>query len=439
MRIERLILETSELSYALDFHPRLTVIAGLGGRDRDGLIGELVGALGGGAEGAHLELVSDTGSRFAVLRPLGGSPRIISVDAGLDVTDRFCDGGGGLNLLGDAGLEVATARRVLAIDAAALAAGDDDAPLIRHLATAEQRELWISAEILRSASVRLREENDAYEGRRDDDADLERIEQLREVHVARRDRFERVRRLTAMIAGAAGLITVPGLMFLGLWAVVPSAALTVLSALATLVTWRLTAASEQAESRALAKFGAQSYLGFQLQRVNGLFGSDQARRDLMWAAENHRSAAQRWERVSGGEDLSWVFTRRDRIAAAARVGSEVFGDGSGLLRGTLEHAIGLAENLIERLAGLRSVGLSEENYTAILDEPFVRLDPSAMPSLLELLVRSSEHQQIVLLTEDTDIAEWARVEAMAGTLLLIEPIPTEPEQRPATGAVATSD
>ena len=99
----------------------------------------------------------------------------------------------------------------------------------------------------------------------------------------------------------------------------------------------------------------------------------------------------------------------------------------------------LAENLIERLAGLRSVGLSEENYTAILDEPFVRLDPSAMPSLLELLVRSSEHQQIVLLTEDTDIAEWARVEAMAGTLLLIEPIPTEPEQRPATGAVATSD
>ena len=47
-----------------------------------------------------------------------------------------------------------------------------------------------------------------------------------------------------------------------------------------------------------------------------------------------------------------------------------------------------------------------------------------LPSLLEVMVRSSEHQQIVLLTESATVASWARVEAMTGAIGIIEPTPT---------------
>ena len=46
------------------------------------------------------------------------------------------------------------------------------------------------------------------------------------------------------------------------------------------------------------------------------------------------------------------------------------------------------------------------------------------PALLEILVQSSEHQQIVLLTESEAVASWARVEAMTAAIGVIEPTPT---------------
>ena len=41
--------------------------------------------------------------------------------------------------------------------------------------------------------------------------------------------------------------------------------------------------------------------------------------------------------------------------------------------------------------------------------------------MLELLGRSAGAPQVVYLTEDEDVAAWARIEALAGTLELIEP------------------
>lgn len=46
MRYERLVIEGGGASYVLDFHPRLTVISGVGQIERDGIVNELVGALG---------------------------------------------------------------------------------------------------------------------------------------------------------------------------------------------------------------------------------------------------------------------------------------------------------------------------------------------------------------------------------------------------------
>ena len=57
-------------------------------------------------------------------------------------------------------------------------------------------------------------------------------------------------------------------------------------------------------------------------------------------------------------------------------------------------------------------------------------EPATLPAMLEVLVRSSEHQQIILLTESDTVAGWARVEAMTGAIGIIEPTPDRPARRP---------
>jgi hypothetical protein len=59
----------------------------------------------------------------------------------------------------------------------------------------------------------------------------------------------------------------------------------------------------------------------------------------------------------------------------------------------------------------------------LLDDALSDVDPSSKPGLLELLVKASAHQQIIYLTEDEDVAAWARVESMTGGLSLVEPAP----------------
>ena len=66
VRYQRLILEAGPNAVTVRFHPRLTVIAGVGRSERDGLVGELLGAMAGGRGGAHLEIMDDHGRRLAV-------------------------------------------------------------------------------------------------------------------------------------------------------------------------------------------------------------------------------------------------------------------------------------------------------------------------------------------------------------------------------------
>src|ERR671911_50756 len=57
----------------------------------------------------------------------------------------------------------------------------------------------------------------------------------------------------------------------------------------------------------------------------------------------------------------------------------------------------------------------------LLDETFDQLEPAVVPLLLELLPGLVGDLQVMLLTEDEAIASWARLEALAGELALIEP------------------
>ena len=44
------------------------------------------------------------------------------------------------------------------------------------------------------------------------------------------------------------------------------------------------------------------------------------------------------------------------------------------------------------------------------------------PELLELLMKASADQQVIYLTQDEDVASWARVEALTGAMSVVEPV-----------------
>ena len=56
----------------------------------------------------------------------------------------------------------------------------------------------------------------------------------------------------------------------------------------------------------------------------------------------------------------------------------------------------------------------------------VDVDPAIKPDLLELLTKASNNQQVIYLTEDPDVAAWARVEALTGQLSIVEPVADKP-------------
>lgn len=421
MQFERLVIESGASSVSFDLHPRLTVIAGMSQMERDGLINEFVGALGNSRSGIHLELVAGNGNRFAVFRPSGAPHRVIDVDHRTDVTQQFSDATGSIDLLSRAGLDVRTARKVMRFGSQDLAETTERGAYIQQLARIEQNELWSAAEALVIADRRMEEEADAVGSSVEDAEVIERIEQRHEQFERTQVDNEKVRRMTFLAAGFAALLAVPAAALIGTFAVIPLGLVALAAVAVSIVYWQRMEKARTAEEAALADAGAQSYLGFHLQRVNSLLGSDQGRQRLIRAAEEHRQAAQRWHALAGEVDVNWAVANRAEITGAARLRANVQpfltpeDPSSGDQTAAAAHAV------LGRLEQLRSLGPGWESFPALLDEPFQGLDSGTLPAMLELLVRSSEHQQIILLSESATVSEWARVEAMTGAIGVIEP------------------
>ncbi len=424
MQYERLVVEAGDNTFTLDLHPGLTVVGGVGQLERDGLVAELCGALGHGRAGVHLEVTSDSGTRFAIFRPHGARHRVIDVDAAVDVTREFSDDDGNIDLLSRAGLSVREAKESMRFTAADLVTSRERDEMVRALAQVNQNELWVAAEALRQAQRRLDEEAAAV-GTSAEDADvIERIEERHAAFERSQALQERWRKQTFLASGLSAIGVVPAVLQFGTLAAIPLILIAVAATVASIWMWRLTERTAREEEEALAAAGAQSYLGFHLQRVNGLLSSDQARKRLMQASEEHREAQRRWAVIAGDVDLAWALSQRSAIAAAVKLRHEVVS--LGMLPSTSDNADGerttaLAHALIGRLNELRTLGPGNESFPAILDDPFVGVEPAITPSLLELLVRSSTHQQVILLTEDEQIVQWAKLEAMTGALGVVEP------------------
>jgi hypothetical protein len=123
----------------------------------------------------------------------------------------------------------------------------------------------------------------------------------------------------------------------------------------------------------------------------------------------------------------WAMTVRERILATSQRVDLVDGahGGATVVPGTVSlstvEPAELAQALIVRLADLRHAGAGGESLPLILDEPLIGVDASVKQWMLELVGRSAGLPQVLYLTNDPDVAAWARMEAIAGHLEIIEP------------------
>jgi hypothetical protein len=424
VRYQRLILEAGRNAVTVRFHPRLTVVAGVGRLERESLVGELLGSLGGGRGGAHLELSEDSGRRLAVMRPESGRDRVIEIETGQDVTSEFENMHGAVDILDHLGLNLEAARRLCRLSATDVAATSRSDTLVRALASIDQDELWRAADRVRATDVALKAEAEALGAAPEDAPVIEEIERRHAELESAQERHEDVRHHAIFIGGACALGAIPAALLNRLYAL-PFLAVAMLTTVIAIRFRRRMELARKAESEALATAGARSYIGFHLQRVNGLLQGQHNRQRLAQAAEDHRQAVARWGALAGEVAVEWALTMRERIATAAQRLADEGRARTGLAGPSLRSVepADLAHALVARLAELRHAGPGGQSLPLVLDEPLIGVEPSIKQWMLELIGRSAGTPQVVYLTEDEDVAAWARMEAVAGHLAVIEPSP----------------
>ncbi len=299
VRFERLIIEAGSATFNLDLHQRLTVIAGVGKMERDALVAELLAALTSGRSGVHVEAVEDTGRRLAVFRPAGAKGRVVDVDRATDVTEEFTGVHGRIDLLRRTGIDAAAARRKLRFDKADLQAASQGAEIIRRLAEADQARLWSAAESLLASQTALQAEAEISGSAPEDAEIIELVEERHAEFEEAQARHERIRQLALAVSGCATIGTA-GALLQGMLSVAIGIVLVALvAALGAIKTRNLAEAARGAEGEALAAAGVHTYLGFHLERVNGMLSSDASRRQLLTANDDFRRARAAFSALAG--------------------------------------------------------------------------------------------------------------------------------------------
>jgi hypothetical protein len=429
MRVERLVIEAGSNTFTLDLHPKLTVVAGMGHLERESLIGELIGSLGGSSHGVHVEVEDGAGRHLAVFRPENARHRVVDVDSARDVSKDYRQEDGRLDLFARLGLNTKSARRTMRLTPADMETATRGDESIELLASADQNRLWAAAESLRKSDDHLTNEAEAVGSAPEDAEIIDRVEQRHKAFEQAIARNEKMRFSAIYVGGMSAIVSVPAGVEYGILAG-PFLALSVVTTLMALVFRRKMARAQVAEEEALAAAGAQTYLGFHLQRVNGLLANDGNRQRLMDAAGGRKQAMTAWNMVAGDIPVDWALAHKTEVMAASQLRRDV--DALGNLSTTAPSipknvTAELAHVLVNRLAELQKIGPNEESLPLLLDDPFQGVDASVKPLLLELLSSGAGSPQIIFLTEDEDVASWARLESLTGDVSLVEPAPQHDE------------
>lgn len=432
--MSRMVIEAGRHTIALDLHPRMTVITGIDASARESLATELLGSLGPCRPGVHVELCDDDGRNLAVFRPATGEARLIDVDGAVDITPTD---GAPLDLYAMHGVRAEDAKRALRVTSADMATTTHADQVVQRLADIDQTALWAAAARVRVTDEALRAETTASGTGVEDAEMIDRVEHRHHRLEVARGTLARTRRIARMVTLVGLIACVPAVAFMP-GAVIPLVALTATTLVAAFVYRARAARAEAAEQEALEAAGADSYLGFHVQRIDDLVSGDQARRRLLAAAADHRAAAAQWFDVAGDVSVEWAMDHHAEITTAARLRSDVrnLGVMSSGAPGDDDAVSAVAHTLLAHLARARSLGDGSRAFPVVIDEPFGALDPAHKAPLLELLERSAGRPQVVVLTEDEDVASWARLEALTGELSVLEPTPDAAPAEPPTPARA---
>jgi hypothetical protein len=327
-------------------------------------------------------------------------------------------------VLGTLGLGLDAARRRSRLSSTDVAAVSRSDALVHTLAGVDQVTLWQTAERVRETDARLKAEAQSVGAAPEDAPVIEEIERRHQEFEEAQRRHEDVRHHGIFIGGACALGAIPAAAMNRLFAV-PFLVIAAMATVASVVYRRRMANAARREHEALTAAGARSYIGFHLQRVNGLLDGAQGRQRLAQAAHEHREAVEAWHALTGDVSVEWALTMRERILSVARRREDGSGGATGRVQADLSSVdpTDLAHSLVARLADLRHAFAGGESLPLILDEPLVGVDASVKQWMLELVGRSAGTPQVVYLTEDADVAAWARMESMTGQLAMIEPSP----------------
>lgn len=435
VHFERLTIESGNATFTLQLDPRMTVIAGVGPAEREGLIAELVGGLSSGRSGVHLEICSDAGSRYAVRRPAGGPHRVLDLDEDRDVTAAFTSPDGRVNVLERAGLDVRGAKHAMRVTPTDLTTRSEVEERVLSLAHVEQGRLWDVAEKVKDRELAVADAAGEI-GDPIDATVLSEIERRHaefEVAEADHDAARRVSLLVGANAAACALL----LLVIGNLAIaIPFLLLAMGMTAYSARYWQRMEKARREEELALEAAGAQSYMTFQINRVNGLLANDHHRKQMMKAAEYHRAALAEWQLLAGEVPVDWALEYRRQIRSAAsklRDTVEVRNPMAMTMSRAETTTADLTHALLRRLAQVRSLGAGGESFPIFLDEPFTRVPTELKPELLGVLLDASQKQQVIFLTEDQDVAGWARLEKMAEHLTLVEPTDNSGRDQRGTG------
>jgi uncharacterized protein YhaN len=365
-----------------------------------------------------------------VFRPYGGRHRVVDIDQGLDLSAEYVGADGSIDLLARAGFDLRSAKRYLRLTSADLTASSQGDLNVKALADVDQQRLWAAARKVRELDDVLQHEAEATGSAPEDAEIIERIEERHDAFLTAQARYERTRRTSFFSAAFAILAAVPMAMLESTDLAMVFVAYAAIATILSFLQWRGAEQTAKEEEVALAEAGAASYLGFHLQRVNGLVHSDQNRRRLVRAAESFREAMAEWQSLAGDVPVEWAIEHAEAIMGAARRNVPQTGF-QPVAPVTPDLSSAMAQSLVARRTQLRSIGPTRESFPLVLDDPLTDLEGAQKAPLLELISRASLEQQIIFLTQDEEVASWARVEAMTGALSILEPSGIHADAQPA--------
>ena len=145
---------------------------------------------------------------------------------------------------------------------------------------------------------------------------VDKVEELHDEFEAAVAKESQIRRLTYRIAAGTAVAAVPA-AFIAPVLALPLLFATGASMAVAVVAERRIARASRAEQEALSEAGAQSYLGFHLERVNTMLSSVETRKKATAVAGDHRRALDAWRDVAGDISPEWALAHREEIIAAA--------------------------------------------------------------------------------------------------------------------------